>query len=171
MPEPVSMTLGICWLGCAGLQGLVRGDSAVSREAQVVREAASVMAESVERSEAFFGRKSAAISQLHALANECAEDGWDGGESLPVEPMAVFVAGQFVRALPESGPIPEFAPDPDGSISLDWIQSGHRLFSLSIGGSGRLAYAWLDGRTRAAGLPVSTQPASRRECWKASGLS
>ena len=45
-------------------------------------------------------------------------------------------------------PLPEFAPEPDGAISLDWIRSRHRLFSLSIGSTNRLAYSWLDGAHR-----------------------
>jgi hypothetical protein len=35
---------------------------------------------------------------------------------------------------------------------LDWIQSRHRLFSLSVGGSGWLAYAWLDGADKGCGI-------------------
>jgi hypothetical protein len=53
-----------------------------------------------------------------------------------------------VRALPDNIPLPEFTPEPDGSISLDWIRSRNRVVSLSIGQSNRLAYAWLDGADR-----------------------
>ena len=42
----------------------------------------------------------------------------------------------------------EFAPEPDGSISLDWIRSRSNFFSVSVGASDRLAYAWLDGTDR-----------------------
>ena len=48
--------------------------------------------------------------------------------------------------------MPEFAPEPDGAISLDWIQSRHRLFTLSISASNRLAYAWLDGTDKGHGV-------------------
>ena len=48
-------------------------------------------------------------------------------------------------ALPDGISLPEFAPEPDGSISLDWIQSRNCLFSLSVCANGGLAYAWLDG--------------------------
>jgi len=92
------------------------------------------------------------ISQLRQLANDCAEPGWDGSEAYPIDPDALQNAEEFVRLLPYGFPDPECAPDPDGSISLDWIQSRHRLFSLSIGNSSRLAYAWMDGTDKGHGV-------------------
>ena len=85
------------------------------------------------------------LTLLKAMAIECAESGWDGDEACAINPLAVFNAENFVRALPNFIPLPEFAPEPDGSISLDWLPSRHRLFSISVGTNNRLAYAWLDG--------------------------
>ena len=121
------------------------GDSAVSLEAQAVRKAATKIVESAERSLALFGKKATALSQLAVLATECAEQGWDGDDADAIDPIAVLWAQRFLRALPDGMPLPEFAPEPDGSISLDWIASSNRILSLSIGRSNRLAYAWLDG--------------------------
>src|SRR2546421_1351301 len=92
--------------------------------------------------------KSAAISQIRALVTECAESGWDGNGAKPVSQGAASQAIDLIRALPDGIALPEFAPEPDGSISLDWIQSRSRLFSLSAGPSRLLAYAWLDGEDR-----------------------
>ena len=150
MLEPVS-TLGIC-LGYAALLGYARGSSAISSEAQAVRGAVSAVVESVERSQVLFGEKSVAISQMMALANECAEAGWDGNDAAPIDRAAIHTAVKFIRALPNDVPLPEFAPEPDGSISLDWIQSRNRLFSLSVGSTNRLAYAWLDGSDKGHGV-------------------
>lgn len=145
MPEPVP-TIGLCSLaGYAALNVYARGGSAISSEARAAQKAATAVVESAERSQVLFGEKAAAISQLRALAHECTEQGWDGDEACALDPTAVLIAERFVRALPDSIPRPEFAPEPDGSISLDWIQSRNRLFSLSVGTSYRLAYAWLDG--------------------------
>jgi hypothetical protein len=145
MPEPVS-TVGLCLLGgYAALNACVREDSAISTEAHAVRQAASELVNRMETSEALFGKKAAAISQLMVLAMECAEEGWDGGGSLPISSLAVSQATAFVRALPDGIALPEFAAEPDGSVSLDWMDSRTRLFSLSVGTSNRLAYAWLDG--------------------------
>ena len=48
--------------------------------------------------------------------------------------------------------LPEFSPEPDGSISLDWIMSRTRVFSISVSPRDRLAYAWLDGSDRGHGV-------------------
>jgi hypothetical protein len=131
--------------GHLALQALAGGGSAVSPVAREVHEAATKIVESAERSRALFGEKAAALLQLAALATECAEQGWDGENAAAIDPIAVQLAERFVRALPDGIPLPEFAPEPDGSISLDWIQSRNRLLSLSVGRNSRLAYAWLDG--------------------------
>jgi hypothetical protein len=131
--------------GQLALQALVGGGSAVSPEADTVHEAAIRVAESTERSLALFGEKAIALSQLAAIATECSEQGWDGDNASAVDPIAVLLTKRFLRALPHGVPLPELAPEPDGSISLDWIHSRNRLLSLSIGHRNRLAYAWLDG--------------------------
>lgn len=132
--------------GFALLYSLARAGSATSIEAQAVQQAASTVMDSVERSQALFGNKATVISQLWALANECAEPDWDADGALPISKIAVFNAISFLRALPDGMALPECAPEPDGSISLDWIKSRNRLFSLSVGNSNRLLpYAWSDG--------------------------
>lgn len=153
MLEPISTTVGLyCCLGYASLNAYNLKGSAVSAEAQALNSAASAFVRSVEESHALFGEKAAAITQLREMASECAEPGWDGDEAIPLNSIALENAENFIRALPESILMPEFAPEPDGSISLDWIQSRHRLFSLSIGQSNRLAYAWLDGTDKGHGV-------------------
>jgi hypothetical protein len=126
---------------------LARERSAVSPAAQAVRKAASEVVERAERTRTF-GRKADAISQIWALANDCASLDWNGEGALPIAQVAVFEAAAFIRALPDGIPLPEFAPEPDGSISLDWIWSRDRVFSVSVGPSDRMAYAWLDGTER-----------------------
>ncbi len=152
MPEPVSTTLGICWLGYTLAQGYARGGSAVSPEAQSVQRHAIAMMESVERSRALFGEKAVALSLLRKLAIECGRENWDGNDANAVDSLAVAMAEDFIRALPESVPLPDFAPEPDGAISLDWSESRSRIFSLSIGNSFRLPYAWLDGADKGHGV-------------------
>ena len=131
--------------GFVALNSMARAGSAISTEAQTVQQAASAVMKSVERSQALFGNKAVVISQIWALANECAEPDWNADGASAIDDIAVFNAIAFIRALPDGVPLPECAPEPDGSISLDWIQSRNRLFSLSIGRSNRLPYAWLDG--------------------------
>lgn len=143
MPEPLSIVN--CVAGYVALNAYARGGNAISSEARAAQKAATAVVESAERSQVLFGEKAAALSQLRALAHECTEEGWDGYEAYALDPTAVLIAEGFVRALPDSVPLPEFAPEPDGSVSLDWIQSKNRLFTMSVGTNHRLAYAWLDG--------------------------
>jgi hypothetical protein len=150
MLEPFS-TLGL-GSGYTALHVYAYGSSAISSEAQEVRKAASAVVESAEQSQVLFGEKSIAISQIMTLANECAETGWDGDEAITTDWVAIHTAVEFIRAMPDDLPLPEFAPEPEGSISLDWIQSRNRLFSLSIGSTNRLAYAWLEGSDKGHGV-------------------
>ncbi len=145
-------TLSTTSAGYADLQFYALGNSAISAEAQSACKSASEVIAFRERSQVFFGAKSVAISQITVLANECAETGWDGNDAAPIDWVAVRTAVQCIRVLPDNLPLPEFAPEPDGSISLDWIQSRHRLFSLSVGATNRLAYAWVDGTDRGHGV-------------------
>ena len=129
-----------------------RPDSAVSPEAHAVREQVEAAVRTLERSQALFGRKAAVIGQIWGLVNECAEQGWDGEDAEPLASAAASTAQQFVKTLPIHVPLPEITPDPDGSISLEWIVSRNRLFSLSVGTSNRLAFAWVDGSDRGHGV-------------------
>ncbi len=139
-------------MGYHALHEFSRSGSAVSSEADAVRRATATVAIAAERSQALFGRKALAVEQLLALESECAEEGWDGHDAVPINPLAVLKAQRFLRALPDRMPLPEFAAEPDGSISLDWMPSRHRLFSVSIGPGDRLAFAWLDGTDSGHGV-------------------
>ncbi len=138
--------------GIPAFEAIAAGSSAVSLEAEQVREAAGKVVAEAERSQALFADKAAAISQLWALVIECAEEGWDGSGGAAIDPVAVMLAERFLRALPYRIPLPELAVEPDGSISLDWIRSRNRLFSVSVGRGSRLAFAWLDGSDTGHGV-------------------
>jgi hypothetical protein len=146
MSEPISLTLAL--VGYSALHGASRSGTAVSPEADSVRESARTIVESSERSFSLFGVKSAAISDLLAFAAEHAQNGWDGENGRGISLLAVRTAEAIIRCLPEDMPMPELAPEPDGSISLDWIYSRMRFVSVSAGNSDRLPYAWIDGTDR-----------------------
>ncbi|MGH9420827.1 MAG: hypothetical protein ACRD3J_12695 [Thermoanaerobaculia bacterium] len=121
-------------------------DSAVSPEAGAIRRSVYAASAWGEESIALFGKaRTATLSDIRAVAVEHCESDWDGEGGEPVSMLAVQHAEAFVRALPSNVPMPEVAAEPDGSISLDWIQSRTRLLSISIGISNRLAFAWLGG--------------------------
>lgn len=139
------MTAGAYCLGYLALHACVGRRSAISPEAEVLSQAVSAVVVSSERSQALFGKKAEALSRMSVLAIECEADDWDGNGGAAIDPIALQNAEAFVRALPDHLPMPEFAADPDGAVSLDWIAARNRVFSVSIGASNRLAYAWLDG--------------------------
>jgi len=131
--------------GHLAIQAMAAGSNAVSAEAGVIGRAAGEIATSAEESVVLFGPKADALSALAELVSECSERGWDGQNAEPIDSMAAFSAERFIRAMPEDLPLPEFAAEPDGAISLDWIETRNRMLSLSISRGGRLAYAWVDG--------------------------
>lgn len=137
---------------CTPLSAYVRQSSAVSEVATRSREAAGVLVFHFEKSEACFGPLRRAQSELWALAAECFCGGWDGEDAVGLHPSAVATAEEILRCLPGWASFPEFAPEPDGSVSLDWIQSRSRLFSLSVGKTRRLAFSWLNGSDRGCGV-------------------
>lgn len=130
--------------------------SSCSEEARALREAFVSAISSTGRSQWWFGPKSAAIARLDDLARECGSGEPDEDGAGTVSPESVRLAERVVRALPDGTPMPEFAAEPDGSVSLDWIASRTRMFSISVGTGDRLPYAWLDGSDHGHGVAAFT---------------
>lgn len=150
MPEPlsaISLLVGYAALNTVGL-----GRTGVSLEARTLRDSACQVVKTTERSFSLFGDKGDAISRLLDVAEECAVADWDGEDAAPISAVAVAITAELIRSLPDRFPMPEFAVDPDGEVSVDWIESRTRLFSVIVGDSRRLAYAWLDGADRGHGV-------------------
>lgn len=143
MPEAIS---AVVLVGYAALHTISQASSAISPEARSVRQAAHQVRASVERSEALFRDKAMAISDLHQMAVQSQVEGD------PLDPNAIRLTEDFIRILPADIPLPEFAPEPGGRISLDWIRSRNRFLSLSVGPRYRVAYAWIDGEERGHGV-------------------
>ena len=126
--------------------------NATSQAALDTRRVASSVVGQASESQALYGKKSDAISELMKLYNECSEPDWDGYGSCALSEMAVRNAEAFIFALPDDVSLPEFAPEPSGFISLDWIHSQRCMFSMSMGTNNRLACAWIDGSNRGHAL-------------------
>lgn len=69
----------------------------------------------------------------------------NGDEADPVQDDAVTHARSFLQILPPTLPRPEVRVDLEGEICLEWDQGRRRVFSVSIGRDGRLAFAGLYG--------------------------
>ena len=134
--------------GYTTLAALARQSSAVSCEAAAVQKNATTLVERREQSVALFGPKASALSDLSQLASECAEEDWDGYGARALDLRALRLAQEIIRSLPEELPMPSFSIEPDGCVSLDWIPSRNRTFTLSAGKTDRLPYAWIDGTDR-----------------------
>ncbi len=152
MPNTVSKAKALGLVGYAALGIYAHRGSAVSPEANATKKAASGIVEAAERSVVLFGAKAAALSILRNLADECSEDNWDAAGGQAIDLAALARTEGFLRALPNGIRMPECSPEPDGSISLDWSASRRQLFSVSVGTSDRLAFAWLDGSDRGRGV-------------------
>ena len=101
---------------------------------------------------ALFGAKSTVLSELYELAEKCAKADWDFEGAAAVQPGAISRVADFIRAFPDGLPLPEIAAEPEGSVTLDWIESRTRVFSLSVGMTNRLPFAWIDGTDRGHGV-------------------
>ncbi|HXI13803.1 MAG TPA: hypothetical protein VNM92_14340 [Thermoanaerobaculia bacterium] len=145
MSEPISIAVAGYVMA---LNLAMRTGSGVSAEAQAVRRSACALVDSLEKSITLFGPKSIVISEIHDLAADCIDPAWDGEEATAIYPIVVERAINFIRALPNDVRLPQVAADPDGALSLDWISSRTRVFSVSVGSTNRLAYAWIDGTDR-----------------------
>jgi hypothetical protein len=91
------------------------------------------------------------FNELCELAEECAEEGWDGENAKPVT-KAVFDEGfRFLKSLPLGTAVPSVSAEPDGHITFEWYHSTSRILSVSIDSDGFLHYAAIIGPKKAYG--------------------
>ena len=92
--------------------------------------------------------------ELDDIYVECSSKNWDGYRAKPIIKGLRKIVEKFLNALPSNIPDPEISPDPDGEISLEWCYAKNKMFSISIGRKGQIAYAVLDGARRSSGIEV-----------------
>lgn len=143
-----SLYLPIVATGFIALGGYATAQSGVSNEALLLNDNFAQLSAHQETAESLFGGKSQLISDLRAIAADCAQEDWDDYGAKAVSDTVIFRAEAFIRALPESISAPEISAEPDGQISFDWLPSRTRTFTLSVNAGNRLAYAWIDGANR-----------------------
>lgn len=123
-------------------------NSAVSESARWIQRLRGDAARSNDSAQSLVGREIEFQARLHAALDELITD----DDQYSVTTAAVRIASRFVQALPHKLPLPQVAIDPDGSISLDWMPSRTRAFSISVDDSDRLAFAWMNGSDRGHGV-------------------
>jgi len=90
--------------------------------------------------------------ELDKIYQACSRANWDGYGATPVKKHLRPIVESFLHTLPREIPDPEISADPDGEISLEWYYEPRKVFSISVGDSGRLAYASLDGEKKTSGI-------------------
>jgi hypothetical protein len=79
-------------------------------------------------------------SDIEQMLNDSTQEMCAEG-SIPIDVDTARAAIEFAYTLPKSLPAPEVAPEPDGEISFDWVGPAGKVFSVSVGRTGRVAYA------------------------------
>lgn len=85
-----------------------------------------------------FGRTFRALIEC---LKETSDENWDGYGASAINWESFKNALQFILNLPLEVPPPDVSVDPDGEISLEWYRNPRKIFSVSIGADGTLAYA------------------------------
>jgi hypothetical protein len=113
----------------------------------------------------------ALLDDLSSIADECAEDGWDGYAGRRVSPRSLMTADQFIRCLGSDMRSAELGVSPKGWVTVQWGHSPRWTFALSITDDGLLHWAALFGSARSQGTTpfTGTMPANiadliRRAC-------
>ncbi len=144
MAEILTATLVLTTI--AALRSGARTSSATSVEGQFARSQVTEVWDRFEDTISLQSPHSEVLSELEGVVAEHSLPGWDGGEAPAVSFQTFENAKEFIASLPSWAAAPELAVDPDdASISFEWHSGYRRVFSVSIGESGRLACAGLDG--------------------------
>ena len=84
----------------------------------------------------------AVLIKLNILHLECKVENWDGYGARPIADKTIENALELAISLCGKGlPIPEFTPEPDGEIALEWYGDDNSVVSVSVAPSGQIAYA------------------------------
>lgn len=85
------------------------------------------------------------VDPLDYIRRHCQVDGWDGEGSVAVTDAviakAVCVAAAIADLLPAQTPEPDYVPESDGAICLDWMIDPKRIFSISVGVRDAISFA------------------------------
>lgn len=141
-------------MACGYFHQWMKGNSGVSQESRALEKAATLLVSKSREAVSLHAAKNALVSRLWETAEECGEPDWNGYVAAPLSLAAVGQAEEFIRSWPLENDLPDCAPEPDGSVNLEWVYSKNRRVTVSLDGSPRLAFAWLDGSSKGRGVSV-----------------
>ena len=145
------MTASAMCLAGIGLLCPIPVSHGVSPDAERLSEAVAEAWEQLFQSVSLVEIVTTALSELESLRQESAQANWDGYGANPLDIGAYEQAVRFLMALPTTTPAPSIGIDPDGEVELGWDSGPRRMFSVSVGPTGRLTYAGLFGMSRSYG--------------------
>ena len=138
------MTTAMVCENCVGF-GPVTGSRAVSEDFKTLQRAYKQGLEDLRGTITLGQKFRDALTSLAAVNEEACVDNWDSYGAKPLSGAAATEAKRFLQMWPSSLPFPEIAAEPDGDIALEWIEARRLMFSLSISGNNRIAYAGVFG--------------------------
>lgn len=97
-----------------------------------------------------FSKQKASEAFFEAIY-EAVNEEWEGYGGKVISPLVIVSALMFIKLLPTDLPTPEITIDPDGEVLFEWYHSPYRVFSVSVGASGKSVYAGLLGDERTHG--------------------
>jgi len=72
---------------------------------------------------------------------ECSTQDWDGYGAKAISTEIIDKALAYATSLPPDLPMPEFCPEPDGEIALEWFGRNGATISISIGEANQVSYS------------------------------
>lgn len=121
-----------------------RTSPGVSRDAAYIDEGVHQLTSSQTDRVTVVSRRIEMLKSLVEAIREATDDDWDGYGAEGFSPESVTYADQLVRlisTLPSHLSLPSIAVEPDGEVALTWQTAADRIFSVSVGNYGRLAYS------------------------------
>jgi len=87
-----------------------------------------------------------ALETLDEIYEECSGANWDEYNAQPISREKYSEASKLLRMLPNSFPVPDILPEPDGGIGLEWYQDKDFSFAISITGKNIITYVGQFGK-------------------------
>ena len=76
-----------------------------------------------------------------AVYHEWHVENWDGYGAKGISADVFAKALNYAVSLPHGLPMPEFSPEPDGELALEWFGNNGSTISVSIGEGSRVSYS------------------------------